>query len=446
MSRELAVYRMTTYKRRVAKWLVTMALYFCPVFVNWIHIAYAANIEVTPSDSRNEIGRHTFVNIELYDPIYSGDAKKFEDTIRPYLDPVYTNVETRGYIRLSLDSEGYNYEEALKIARIVKEENISTVVKKSAFCKSACAFIFMAGRNLQYGMDPVIDRTLQIGGDLGFHSPYPDNGDGTFAQAIQAIIQLRQTLGNVALPDDLFIKLLETKPDDFVTIRWVWDALRWKISLKGYKPPSHTREELYNACVNDAAWNTRRPLFGRNLTGGVETTGKDGFFLADPDGQVRTDNRYGPININNYLLRKEHDPTLVMFRKVFSAPDLMKLVNIGHNSVATQYLFDFEDEQGRLWCTVWTLGDSQSLAIVPRKLQVDQLLAGAVRKTVFDPMGVLKKWRSALGRASPSATAARKALAQRVLTDIPTSEIVPDWYEYAPGRSLRSISNESAAP
>jgi len=346
-----------------------------------------------------------FVNIELYDPIYSGDGKKFEDKIRPYLDPVYTNVETRGYIRLILDSEGYNYDEALKIARIVKEENISTVVKKSAFCKSACAFIFMAGRSLQYGMASVIDRTLEIGGDLGFHSPYPSKEEGTFAQGIDAVVKLRQILGNVALPEDLYIKLLQTKPDDYVTIRWVWDALRWKIDLKGYKPPSHTREELYNACVNDAAWNIRRPL--GNLTGRVETPVTDGFFLTDSDGQVRTDHRYGPINIKNYSLREEDDSTLVMLREMFSAPNLMKLVNIGHDRVATQYLFDFQDEQGRLWCTVWTVGDSK-LAISPRKLQVDS---------------------------------------QHLRTDIvETFEIVPDWYEYAPGRSLRSISDASAAP
>ncbi|ODT82521.1 MAG: hypothetical protein ABS76_07850 [Pelagibacterium sp. SCN 64-44] len=80
---------------------------------------------------------------------------------------------------VSLHSPGGNYIEGLRLARLLRERAVATVVRANSECYSACAFAFLGGSGYssQAGVGAYNDRFIEPRGILGFHAPYfaPDN-------------------------------------------------------------------------------------------------------------------------------------------------------------------------------------------------------------------------------------------------------------------------------
>jgi hypothetical protein len=123
--------------------------------------------------------------------------------------------------------------------------------------------------------------------------------------------------------------------------------------------------------------------------------------LTDDNGNTVVDPKFGPIRIKDYPLPAEESDLVIYSRKIFEAPYLLKLTDIGDGHVAAQFAFDVMDTPAAAWCTAWTV--SGGIAISRRaKLDVSFLV----------------------GRAGAA---------------VGNAHVVPDWYAYPPGRTLESV-------
>jgi hypothetical protein len=180
-------------------------------------------------------------------------------------------------VSLCLNSLGGNYDEALKLIMVLlKHTNVATIVDRGAECYSACAFLFLAG-NTQRSEDGELapDRTLDVGGTLGFHAPYLKTaGAGTdvaaattenFRRGVSAIAKLLEIDRRELFPRGLLGKALQVGPNELLYVDTIEKVGVWSIKLKGYKPPAAlTSRMLDQACRNKDMWtNFSHSVLGR---------------------------------------------------------------------------------------------------------------------------------------------------------------------------------------
>lgn len=87
-------------------------------------------------------------------------------------------------IYVDLRSEGGNFEEAIRIMRVMEEKRLSAPISSNARCLSACALVFMAGRSMNNTF-LLKHRVMHPTATLGFHAPTisPAGGGGNFDAA-----------------------------------------------------------------------------------------------------------------------------------------------------------------------------------------------------------------------------------------------------------------------
>lgn len=75
---------------------------------------------------------------------------------------------------ITLNSEGGNYAEGLRIAHFLRERAIASWVEAGSSCHSACAFAFLggSGHSSAQSIGAYIDRTIEPGATLGFYAPH----------------------------------------------------------------------------------------------------------------------------------------------------------------------------------------------------------------------------------------------------------------------------------
>ena len=71
---------------------------------------------------------------------------------------------------LELSSKGGNLLEGIKIGYLLREFGVATVVRREDACLSACALAFLGGTGRRSGPTAEPSRTLEIGGQVGFHN------------------------------------------------------------------------------------------------------------------------------------------------------------------------------------------------------------------------------------------------------------------------------------
>jgi hypothetical protein len=127
-------------------------------------------------------------------PIEKDDAFRF----RAYLAKLPPKAKTT----LHLDSTGGLVNPALELGRVVHELKIPTYVIGQAKCLSACAKIFLAGRDNETGKPFRVKGTAN---NLGFHNFAPALEDGkaagklyVAADAVRTIAGAQRTILNIA--------------------------------------------------------------------------------------------------------------------------------------------------------------------------------------------------------------------------------------------------------
>jgi len=73
---------------------------------------------------------------------------------------------------IELSSKGGDLYEGLKLGYLFREFDIATVVRREDLCLSACALAFLGGTQNHARQQAAASRSLEIGGQVGFHNFY----------------------------------------------------------------------------------------------------------------------------------------------------------------------------------------------------------------------------------------------------------------------------------
>ena len=244
-----------------------MALIGC-AFVCTAGLGEAHAATFTPVDNN-------YCKIALNGSIEAGDFERLQSVIERV-----RKVEGSRF-SVCLNSLGGNYDEGLKMARLLLERGVGTVVLPQRQCYSACAIMFMFGSfwGTDYARWP--NRRLAAEAALGFHAPYQQGGDvqepnaaysANFQQGVRAIgrfltalYQTKSASGgyidrdslNAFFPPELVAAMISKGPDEAFIIRTLDDAGRWGIDFIASNPsPALNLQNVFQACNNARSWRT----------------------------------------------------------------------------------------------------------------------------------------------------------------------------------------------
>jgi hypothetical protein len=199
-------------------------------------------------------------------------------------------------VTIQLNSEGGNFEEALKIASIVQDKLLTTALAPQAICLSGCAIIFMSGRssNSSYFM---ISRQMHPTAILGFHAPAnPTMGGKLDSEELQsayssAVDQVGRKLMDIArfrdeswrnpvMKPGLVTEMMSHSADNFFFIDTVGKAAAFEIALdEAGGPTPLNSENRRSACQNAIANATDSSIADsavRDWLSSDETAKRDG--------------------------------------------------------------------------------------------------------------------------------------------------------------------------
>jgi hypothetical protein len=159
---------------------------------------------------------------------------------------------------VALSSPGGSYSEGILLARVLLQTGTSTLVRKGAFCFSACATAFLGGSSRGTISNP--SRYLEPGGKIGFHAPYLALSNGSYTQAnverayeiaVQDVNDFIRLAKDVFVdPDDVPDLLVPTR-DSVFEVAHVFDATNLGIELRSNAVlPIVTASMVHNACIN----------------------------------------------------------------------------------------------------------------------------------------------------------------------------------------------------
>ncbi|TBY81701.1 hypothetical protein [Rhizobium leguminosarum] len=175
------------------------------------------------------------------------------------------------------DSEGGNFEEALKIAEYLRSSGWVAVVPRNGRCLSACAIAFLGGALLSSNSDGgerAPFRVMDVSATVGFHAPlFPEGMDPDakvpmslalefLRDGMASIQELRATLteddfpsAGATLPATLMLDMLShAGNDDFGYVDTVDKAGAYNIRLAGVPTIPIDAEALYRLCNNAVNW------------------------------------------------------------------------------------------------------------------------------------------------------------------------------------------------
>lgn len=227
-----------------------------------------SKIDRTNRDDLSGISRNW--RVKIFGEISKGTLEQLESNIS---DLIAKGTELSDIV-LFLDSPGRNFAEAIEIADYISSNGIVTAVDRKAVCRSACAFVFMAGREPPYEGPGAVSRYLHIYGELGFHAPFlgydahllDKKFNGTNRDVSRAyqtgLFQVGQLLtgyGSTGTkwPPSLVGRVLQIPQDKFLKIITVDDAGRWNISIVGYNKPQieiKSKKSKFQTCLNAFRW------------------------------------------------------------------------------------------------------------------------------------------------------------------------------------------------
>lgn len=115
---------------------------------------------------KTPIAIHT---LRLTGRIEVGDADRLRAMLAR-LPAMRTGGSDRPLATIELSSTGGDLFESIKIGYLLREFDVATIVRRGDTCLSACAMAFLGGTASHLPPQPVISRTIEIGGQVGFHN------------------------------------------------------------------------------------------------------------------------------------------------------------------------------------------------------------------------------------------------------------------------------------
>lgn len=260
----------------------------------------------------NHYSAERFVpHIHYSGPVLEGDAQSLADLLDQATDCDAPALPADGgsCAVVTLNSPGGNYIEGLKLARLLRERAVTTVVEAGLSCYSACAFAFLGGSGYssQDGVGAYGDRIVEPGGVLGFHAPYfaPDDL-GTLVADFGMDTVLGASRDDIALMVEQLVDwnvdpnilgyIVSMGPDESYDVTTGEDYYLTRSHL----PPSplghwieDSQGDIRNACLRLLAYHANSFMDPEPTA--IGTTFLDSFALNEA-GQALSGYRIGPDN------------------------------------------------------------------------------------------------------------------------------------------------------
>lgn len=166
---------------------------------------------------------------------------------------------------VSLASEGGAYTEGVALAELFRSNIIATVVENGDACLSACAVAFLGGTGFwpTGGVGRYLERLVEPGGELGFHSPYlpaaliaeavrEDRVDEVMAITRLAIADLVENLTVFDVDRWVLDRIVRMGPEEYWRVETVADLHAMRARLPGFPPAllgNGWLDQLNNACA-----------------------------------------------------------------------------------------------------------------------------------------------------------------------------------------------------
>ncbi|MDY6947410.1 MAG: hypothetical protein SXG53_17005 [Pseudomonadota bacterium] len=210
-----------------------------------------------------DIDSQSHATVSLNGEIVSGDAARFQQ----FVDEIclkYEKPEMPLAITVALNSCGGDYCEGLLLGDLFCRRGYATLVRKDAECYSAAALAFLGGAYLGAVGGWGADRTLEVGGVIGFHGFYSDSldstslSDGMEQGKVHSILVMNYATA-LRIDIDFMAEGLEKGPAELLILRTVDHFRKLGVKLKGAARTSILTDE---AAVNVANYATgwKRPV------------------------------------------------------------------------------------------------------------------------------------------------------------------------------------------
>lgn len=110
--------------------------------------------------------------IRLSGPIDPGEANRLRKMLERLRGTTTARPASTPLATVELSSHGGDLYEGLKLGYLFREFDVATVVRKGDICLSACALAFLGGTQSHTPPPAVPSRSIEIGGQVGFHNFY----------------------------------------------------------------------------------------------------------------------------------------------------------------------------------------------------------------------------------------------------------------------------------
>lgn len=107
--------------------------------------------------------------LRITGPFQQGDGDKLR-TMLAGLKAKTARISGQPLATAELSSSGGDLFEGLKVGYLFREFEVATLVRKGDICLSACAMAFLGGTVSRMPPMPLPSRTIEIGGQVGFHN------------------------------------------------------------------------------------------------------------------------------------------------------------------------------------------------------------------------------------------------------------------------------------
>ncbi|WP_417207870.1 hypothetical protein [Antarctobacter sp.] len=170
------------------------------------------------------------------------------------------------YVTITLDSPGGSLAEAIRLMDTFRDLQIATRIDAKATCLSACAVAFLGGSRL-VANEFWTSRTVEPGGQLGFHAPSLSLPAGdlvptqaltaSYGLALESISSILDRRDRFDIPVSLVETMIATPPDQMYVLDKVDDFARWKIAVamdqSKWRPD---KADVARMCLNLGVWES----------------------------------------------------------------------------------------------------------------------------------------------------------------------------------------------
>ncbi len=177
---------------------------------------------------------------------------------------------------VSLSSPGGSYSAGVKLADFFRNNTIATVVEAGDSCVSACAMAFLGGSSFwpTGGIGTFIDRTIEPGARVGFHSPYFTEEtavaavrSGQLGQLLEltrlAIADIVKNLTRYSVSQHVLDRIISMGPEGFYEIDTPAALFAIRAQMPSFDPALLNipfENQILNVCSRLAALHYEQPL------------------------------------------------------------------------------------------------------------------------------------------------------------------------------------------